>query len=268
MNDDMLTPAPEVGTPATMPEVNPLTMIDPASRLIEESRPFFNWLMEWEASLPQLDLGTLMRDHNLRPESVAILSADMVVGFCYRGNLASPRIAGLVPAVVGLFQNAYNLGVRHFVLAQDAHHPQATEFHQYGPHCIAGTDEADSIAELASLPFADLFVTVPKNNLNVAIGTSFEGWLREHPEVTNFIIVGDCTDLCVYQMAMYVRLRANQGNMEPVKLYLPANMVETYDLPVAVAQGIGALPHDGNLMHHLFLYHMALNGIKVLGSLQ
>lgn len=263
---DNLYDNPEVSIPGVT-EVGTLTLIDPATELIEQSRPFFNWLLEWEAGLPNLTLAELLRQNNVDPATVAILSADMVVGFCYKGNLASPRIAGLVPAVVGLFEQAYSLGVRHFVLGQDSHHPQATEFHEYGPHCIEGTDEAENIPELARLPFSNLFVTVPKNNLNIGIGTSFEGWLREHPEVVNFIVVGDCTDLCVYNMAMYVKLRANQGNMEPVKIYLPANMVQTYDLPIEVAETIGAKPHPGDLMHHLFLYHLSLNGIKVLGSL-
>jgi hypothetical protein len=44
--------------------------------------------------------------------------------------------------------------------------------------------------------------------------------------------------------------------------------VDTYDLPVDVAERIGAMPHDANLLHPLFLYHMALNGAKVVSSVR
>ena len=36
---------------------------------------------------------------------------------------------------------------------------------------------------------------------------------------------------------------------------------------VETARQIGALPHDGDLLHRLFLYHMALNGIRVVREL-
>jgi hypothetical protein len=48
---------------------------------------------------------------------------------------------------------------------------------------------------------------------------------------------------------------------------VPAECAQTYDLPVSVAGTIGALPHDGDLLHAVFLYHMALNGAKVVSSL-
>ena len=48
---------------------------------------------------------------------------------------------------------------------------------------------------------------------------------------------------------------------------VPANCVDTYDLPLEAAKQIGALPHDAGLLHPLFLYHMALNGASVVKAI-
>jgi hypothetical protein len=66
---------------------------------------------------------------------------------------------------------------------------------------------------------------------------------------------------------MYLRLRANVLGLRQVRVIVPADCVQTYDLPVETAQELGALPHDGDLLHRVFLYHMALNGIEVVAQL-
>jgi hypothetical protein len=80
-------------------------------------------------------------------------------------------------------------------------------------------------------------------------------------------VVGDCTDLCVYQLAMYLRLRHNARNVPGVSVIVPANAVDTYDLPAEAAEAVGAMPHPGDFFHQVFLYHMALNGIQVVWEL-
>src|SRR5258708_26316560 len=75
----------------------------------------------------------------------------MITGFCYEGMLSSLRVQGIIPAVVAAFEGAYAIGVREFVLPQDCHTPDSVEFADFPPHCQAGTSEADTIPELASL---------------------------------------------------------------------------------------------------------------------
>ena len=82
-----------------------------------------------------------------------------------------------------------------------------------------------------------------------------------------YIVVGDCTDLCVYQLAMHLRLRHNARNVPDIDVVVPANAVDTYDLSPEAAREIGAMPHPGDFFHHVFLYHMALNGIRVVREL-
>ena len=78
--------------------------------------------------------------------------------------------------------------------------------------------------------------------------------------------MGDCTDLCVYQLAMHLRLRANALDLRDTRVILPVDGVNTFDIPVDVAQEIGAMPHHGDLMHLIFLYSMAQNGIEVVSE--
>ena len=224
--------------------------------------PFLTWLTGWEANLKSAQLSEPIATE---PSQVAMMCVDLVVGFCYEGPLSSPRVARIVPPIVTLFQKAYTSDIQHFVLTQDSHPPDAVEFGAYAPHCVAGTQEAETVPELLALPFADEFTLIPKNSINSAIGTGLDAWLEAHPEVKTFIVVGDCTDLCVYQLAMHLRLRANALGLEQ-RIVLPVDCVATYDLPVETAQSLGVLPHDGDLLHAVFLYSMALNGVEVVSS--
>lgn len=240
-----------------------LTQEPSTATLARRGAPFIDWIEGWLAERTPLDLEAYLRDNNVGPERVAVLSVDIIVGFCYEGRLASPRIAAVVEPIATLFRRAHELGVRNFVLAQEYHTDEACEFEQYGPHGIRHTHEADTVDALRELPFADSFKIVLKNSIHPALDTDFPEWLDAHPQIDTFILVGDCTDLCAYQAAMYLKLRGNASDRR-VNVIVPQDCVQTYDLPLDVAQQIGALPHDGDLLHAVFLYHMALNGAQIV----
>ncbi len=220
------------------------------------------FVADWYRELRPQPIAALVAD----PATVAVFSSDMIVGFCDRGSLASARVDALTEPVVDLFRRAHALGVPHFVLLQDTHHPETPEFGAWPVHCVRGTEEAETVPELEGLPFSDRFVVIEKNSLNPAIGTGFDRWLDEHPELRTAIVVGNCTDLCTYQLAMHLRLRANAGNVPGFEVVVPANAVDTYDVPPDSPPG-GPMPHPGDFFHQVFLYHLALNGIRVVREL-
>lgn len=228
--------------------------------ITETTETFLSYLDQWLAALRLLSLQEEFRE----PAQAAVFSADMVVGFCDAGNLASPRIGRLAQPVADLFQRAYGHGIREFVLLQDTHDQHTPEFQAFPPHCVRGTDESQAIPELRRLPFSDRFTIVEKNSLHPAVGTRFDAWLDDRPRLRQAIVVGDCTDLCTYHLAMHLRLRANARNVQDFRVIVPANAVDTYDMPVEQAKAIGALPHPGDFLHRLFLYHLALNGVEVV----
>jgi nicotinamidase-related amidase len=220
------------------------------------------WISDWFARLEPLPLSSVTGD----PATVAIFSADMVVGFCDSGNLASPRLDRLTEPVVDLFKWAWTLGVREFVLLQDTHDPNTPEFRTWPGHCLRGSAESQMIPELAALRFRNQYTIIPKNSIAPGHATNFDRWLDMHPGITTAIVVGNCTDLCTYSLAMHLRLRANARNLQDFDVVVPANAVDTYDLPIAGAPP-EALPHPGDFFHQVFLYHMALNGIRVVRAL-
>jgi nicotinamidase-related amidase len=230
------------------------------AELINDAMPFLKWVKDWKEKLPPLDLASEVDD----PASIAVLSVDVTNGFCYEGPLSSPRVAAIVPHIVQLFQRAHALGVRHFILPQDTHDKEAVEFRSFPAHCTQGSTESEPVPEFKALPFFDQFTIMPKNSISSNLGTDLPAWLAAHPKVTALIVVGDCTDFCVYQLAMYLRLRANEHQRHSDRVILPADCVDTYHVPVKVAQELGAYPHHGDLLHRIFLYHMALNGVEVV----
>jgi nicotinamidase-related amidase len=231
--------------------------------LSDHARPFLSYLDDWFQHLPPASLAELVAGH---PERIACCSVDLINGFCREGPLASPRVDAVVAPIASIFQRAYDAGVRHFVLTQDTHDPATPEFKSFPPHCVRGTSESEAVDELKQLPFYDQIVTVPKNSLSSHLNTDFEAWLREHPEVDTFVVVGDCTDLCIYSLAMHLRLDANARNVER-RVLVPANAVDTYDTPVSTARELGIYAHDSDLHHVLFLHHMAMNGVEVVARL-
>src|SRR5438105_218643 len=93
---------------------------------VEQSSAFLSALVEWERGLPSLSWSELREEAQQR--RVALFSVDMINGFCHEGVLSSPRVKGIIPAVVAAFEGAYAIGVRDFVLAQDCHTPNAITF--------------------------------------------------------------------------------------------------------------------------------------------
>jgi nicotinamidase-related amidase len=231
--------------------------------LADTARPFLSYLEQWYASLPTAAMADIIGG---QPERVALVSTDMINGFCKEGPLASERVGALADPVATLFRRAYDLGVRAIALPQDTHAPNAPEFAAYPPHCVAGTAESQTIAELRDLPFANEMTVIEKNSLSPALNTSLSAWVVERPMLNTFVVVGNCTDLCVYSAAMHLRLDANAHNLQR-RVIVPASAVDTFDIPVDVAREQGILAHDADLHHMLFLHHMAQNGVEIVRDL-
>ena len=234
-----------------------------ANSLAAQSTDFLRFLDGWLADLPALSLDDTAED----PKRTAIVSVDVINGFCVNGPLSSPRVNKIVGPVVALFRAGWEMGIHHILLTQDTHEPDAVEFGQWPQHCVRGTLEAETVDAIKALPFFDQMVVMPKNSIHSGLNTAFTAWIVAHPEVDTFIVVGDCTDLCTYQMAMHLRLDANARQLQRRVIVL-AEAVDTYDRSLETARQQGGLPHPGDLLHAVFLYHMALNGVEVAGKVK
>jgi len=216
------------------------------------AQQFLGWLEgEFLPQLPAFDWHS--------PDSTAILVIDLIQGFCDHGPLASPRVAALVDPVVGFLQAARSRGVQHICFCCDEHPPDSPEFQAFPPHCLKGTSESELTPRLLQLNIGKRF---GKAALSGLLETELLAYLENYPQVKRFVLVGDCTDLCIYQTAMHLRMLANARGHDWEVVVL-ADLVDTYDLPLEVSRTIGALPHPAALCHAMSLYQLRLNGCAV-----
>ncbi len=228
----------------------------------DQAKRFLAHLDGWLAALPEAAIAAIAPD----PARAAIISVDVINGFCDAGALFSPRVKAIVAPVTHLMTLAWAHGIRQFLLVQEDHPADATEFEAYPPHCVRGTREAETVDAIRALPFFDRMTIIHKNSIHPALGTDFDAWIAARPEVDTFIVVGDCTDLCTYQLAMHLRLAAN-ASQTARQVIVPAATCDTYETPVSVAEELGIPAHPGDLMHGLFLYHMMSNGITIVKAI-
>lgn len=204
------------------------------------------------------------------PESVYLVFVDIIRGFCDEGALASERVRKMVEPVRSLADAFLEKGVPggNLLFLQDDHPQDAVEFTAFPPHCVRGSGEEETVEELRPLVEQAGAQVFRKNATSGMFGVNpdgepFHAYLRrQFTRPITFLLLGDCTDLCIYQNAMGIRLLANQDQAQ-VRVIVPQSHVQTYDLPVTVARERGGLAHDGDLMDQIFLYHMLLNGIEV-----
>lgn len=226
---------------------------------------FLDYLEEWLAGRPRLRWKDVVAQAG-GPDRVAVLVIDMIRGFCEIGPLSSPRVGRLAGPVAEHVGAAHAHGVERIVAFCDRHQREAREFGSYPPHCLQGTAEAEVIDDLARLPFWSREREIDKNSLSAFLaGDHVVDMVRAG--VRCFVIVGDCTDLCVYNAALPLRLYGNQHELD-LRVIVPAEAVDTYDLPLEQARAAGAPPHPGDLFHRVFLYSMACNGVEVVKRIE
>lgn len=205
-------------------------------------------------------------------DRIYLVIVDVLKGFCEVGPLASPRVRELVEPVTDLAQTLQEQGLpaENIIFLNDDHPAGATEFAAFAPHCIAGTVEAEVVDELKPVAETPGVQRYRKNATNGLFGVNdaavrFCDWLEQTfaKGPSCFIVVGDCTDLCIYQNAVGIRLLANQVNAQ-TQVIVPISHVRTYDLPVETAEQIGALAHPADLLESISLYHMKLNGVQLV----
>jgi nicotinamidase-related amidase len=230
---------------------------------IEKPLEYINYLENWLEHLPPQKISEFAG----KPEKCAIISVDMIKGFCSIGPLSSPRVSAIIQPIADLLKLAWKINIRQIVFIQDTHEPDAVEFETYPPHCIRGTEEAETVEEFKALPFFKQVMVMPKNSIASGLNTGLNDWLAEHPGVDIFIIVGNCTDLCTYQLGMHLRLDANARQLNR-RVIVPVNCVDTYDMPLKQAEKIGSIPHPADFVHAVFLHNMLLNGVEIVSKIE
>lgn len=227
------------------------------------TQAFLSWLSGHSQQRSSLPLTQVIEEAG-GPQRCAVIAVDLIVGFCHEGALASPRIERLLQPVSHFLTTCHAQGIKDFLFLCDAHQPDSPEFQSFPAHCLKGTPESKLAPSLAALPFSNLFERIDKRSVSSTIETTLTTRLQGD-QFQKIICLGDCTDLCLYHLATDLRFLANSSGL-PWEIIVASHLVATYDLPVDQALSLGVLPHPGDLLHDLFLYHLELNGITVIDS--
>lgn len=200
---------------------------------------------EWCQNLPSFDPATLP------PERTAVALIDLINGFAKEGAMASARVDRLCAPVADAARRLSEQGIPLLAFA-DCHAPQSPEFDSYPPHCLAETPESELTEEFDGLPVT----AIPKQSTNGAIEPAFQAWLDRHLQVENFLLMGDCTDICVLQFALTLKALFTRQNRR-VRIVVPLHLTDTFDAP----------GHDADLYQAIAAKLMANGGIEIVGRL-
>lgn len=171
---------------------------------------------------------------NKHPERVKrlLVVTDVQRGFIENGmTLADNYIAHIIPGVIELIKDFQNEDDQILFLL-DTHTRNAAEFRRkvgkLPPHCIEGTEEAEIMPELK--PYAEGKWILRKNNTMIYTVPEYRDSLDEMENLQEVIVVGDCTDLCVFDGALPTKKHFEQ-NDRLVDVIVPTDFVETFEIP-------------------------------------
>ncbi len=228
---------------------------------------------EMPLAIQSLDLSSLNGQAGL-------IIVDEVNGFATvgAGNLAPPVPNEQVSTMVSETDRLARVftGQNWPILAfLDTHEPGKPE-PPYPPHCEAGTGEEELVPELKWLEEDRNTRLVRKDCINGFIGAfdkegenAVVNWVRANG-VTDLLVVGICTDICVMDFVL-TSLSARNHDMMPglVNIHVYDKGCSTYDLPRETAVEVG-LPevaaHPQNITHYMGLYFMASRGANLVGE--
>ncbi len=199
------------------------------------------------SSLKKISLSSLESDRT------ALVIVDMVNGFVKEGPLSSPNALAIQDGIERLLRACTEKEIPCIFFA-DTHTYESPEFGAYPVHCLAGDSQSLPTDELSR---AGSFLLIPKNSTNGFLEPAFAQWLSEHPQVSTFLVVGCCTDICVQQFALSLKTGFNRENRIS-RVIVPMALSSTYDAP----------DHDSGFIDAVSFYNMQTNGVEVTPDIE
>lgn len=203
-------------------------------------------LQELEILKSNLDKLNTEDISNLDLSKTVLFIVDMNNGFAKQGSLYSPRIENLIKPIEN-FAKHICPKLNRIIAFTDSHTESSIELLNYPIHCLEDSIESDIVDELKDIPNLEIIQKNSTNGFFALNKINFEN-------IDNIIIVGDCTDICIYQFAITLKSYFNQNNLCK-NIIVPINLVDTYDIPNV---------HSAELLNIVFLNSMIQNGINVV----
>ncbi len=212
--------------------------------LFSQGKAYLSCSFDLLSSLPCLPLQELDAQHT------ALVLVDLVEGFARQGALSSTRIEALLPAAAALTARCAAADMKIIALA-DCHTPNSLELQSFPPHCLRGTEEAGLCREIEQA--AGSYTLIEKNSTNGLLEPAFDSWRKGHPGINTYIVIGDCTDICVQQFAVAAKAWHNTRDL-PLRVIVPISLVDTFD-----ADG-----HPADFLNVVSLMLMQAGGVEIV----
>ncbi len=222
-------------------------MILPKEQYLQGTAKNLSELYDQLAAKPRLKLD------DFDPSSTALVIVDMINGFVKEGPLSSENALKIVPQITEFLKTCSARGFSCLFFA-DRHTEKSPEFGAYPVHCLAGTEQCEPVSEIAE---AGGYRLIYKNSTNGCQEPEFQRWLEENGGVSNFLITGCCTDICVLQFALSLKTEFNRRNRAS-RIIVPMDLSATYDAPGHIADFIDLVS----------FYNMHTNGIEVTPEIE
>lgn len=139
-----------------------------------------------------------MKIKNLKMYKSALIVVDMVNGFVNDGVLHDKEIGNIISRQIELIKEAKNEG-KLIIFIKDTHTKNSAEFERFGntEHCVIGTREQELVDELKVYEEKEDTISIEKNSTSFMEAPDFRELMKYQKELTDFDIVGCCTDICV-----------------------------------------------------------------------
>ncbi len=189
-----------------------------------------------------------MSDKNKETNS-AVIVVDMLNDFVVpTGSLYVPSAEKLIPRIKNILNAARDKSIQ-VVYVRDFHEKDDPEFKSWPPHCIAWTNGANVVDELAPI---DSDLIIRKNQLSAYTSPKFRYWLNEWTEFSernglaqHVYVVGVATEYCVKSLIMDIVI-----NRYPhIRAYVVSDCITGVDIvPGDVVEAIGDIAHRANFI--------------------
>ncbi|MDU6114558.1 MAG: isochorismatase family cysteine hydrolase [Paeniclostridium sordellii] len=175
---------------------------------------------------------------------------DMNNGFAKKGALYSDRVEALINPITNLAKilEAKNCEIIAFT---DSHNKDSIELRSYPTHCLENDYESKIVDEISTIKNLKV---IPKNSTNGFFCLED----KKFKNIDNIIVVGDCTDICIYQFVVTLKSYFNQNNIDK-NIIVPMNLVDTYHIDNI---------HNAEIMNIVFLNSMIQNGVEVIKEIE
>lgn len=182
-----------------------------------------------------------------------MIIVDMINGFVKEGALADPTINQITDEIESI--TAVYLKKGYEVIAfKDCHTAHSLEFKAFPPHCIKGTEEVELVEPLKK--YESQFTVFEKNSTSGFMVSAFLDHIKKIKGLTEVLITGCCTDICIMNLAIPLKNYFNQHN-QSVEVVVPKNAVDTYHIPEI---------HDRHEWNEMAFKLMKQAGVEVVES--